>query len=115
MASEELLSNVREWMAIDNDMKRLSKEMKTLRERKKVVTGALVNVMQDNEIDCFNTSTGKLVHASRTARAPLSKKHLVQSLATYFKGDTELAGELGNHIMSTRDVKKVETIQRKEK
>ena len=109
----QIKENVREWMAIDNEMRRLSAELKSLRTRKKVVSDTLVDVMRDNEIDCFNTSSGRIVHSSRNTRAPLSKKHLIKSLEAVFKGDNEMASELGNHIMSTRDVKKVETIQRK--
>ena len=113
MAADKLKEDVREWMTIDSEMRRLSAELKLLRTRKKVVSDSLVGVMQDNQIDCFNTSSGRIVHSSRNARAPLSKKHLVASLVTFFKGDSEMATELGNHIMNTREVKKVETIQRK--
>ena len=85
----------------------------SLREKKKELTSNLVEIMNQNQIDSFQTSSGRLVHSSRNTRAPLSKKHLLQSLLTYFKGNEELAGELSKLIMESREIKTVETIQKK--
>lgn len=49
-------------------------------------------------------------HKSKKA---LSKKHLLQSLATYFKGNTEQAKELSKFIMNSREVNIREDIRRK--
>lgn len=113
MASDDMVGRVKEWMSIDVEMQRLNKEIRLLREKKKELTSGLVSIMNQNQIDSFQTSSGRLVHSSRNTRAPLSKKHLLQSLLTYFKGNEEMAAELSKLIMESREIKTVETIQKK--
>tara|TARA_B100001287_G_C22495068_1_gene440816 strand:+ start:251 stop:595 length:345 start_codon:yes stop_codon:yes gene_type:complete len=113
MASNQMKDTVKEWMSIDLEMQRLNKEIRTLRERKKGLTNNLVEIMNANQIDSFQTSSGRLVHSSRNTRAPLSKKHLLESLMKYFKGDEEMASELSKLIMESREIRTVETIQKK--
>ena len=94
-------------------MRHLTKELKERRERKKALTSRLVDVMQTNDIDGNDVNDGKLVYACRKTKAPLSKKHLMSSLANYFQGNNEIVAELSQHILDTRDTKVVETIQKK--
>ena len=98
---------------IEKEMRMLSKELKERRERKKQLTAELVEVMQSNEIDGIDVSDGKLVYARRKTKAPLSKKHLMVALAKYFQEDDAMVSELSQHIMDSRDVKIVDTIQKK--
>lgn len=114
MASNgDLVECVREWMAVEKEMRILSKELKERRERKKMLTSRLVDVMQTNAIDGIDVNDGKLVYSRRKTRAPLSKKHLLSSLANYFQGNDDIVAELSQHILDTRDMKVVETIQKK--
>ena len=115
MSENSIVDTVKRWISVENDMKMLMKQVRDLREEKKTLTDALVKSMQKDDIDCFDTSSGKIVHATRKTKAPLSKKHLLTTLQEYFKGDATLAAQLSEHIMGTRDVKVVETIQRKSK
>jgi uncharacterized protein YprB with RNaseH-like and TPR domain len=104
---------VREWVAVEKEMRILSRELKERRERKKQLTEQLVGVMRSNDIDGIDVSDGKLVYARRKTKAPISKKHLLASLAQYFQEDDETAAELSQHILDSRDVKIVDTIQKK--
>ena len=47
---------------IDNEIKAGQKRLKELRQEKKQVTSVLVEVMKQNEIDCFDINDGKLVY-----------------------------------------------------
>ena len=115
MSEPTIVDTVKRWIAIENESKSLMNQVRGLREEKKKLTTLLVASMQKDDIDCFDTSTGKIVHTTRKTKAPLSKKHLLTSLQEYFKGNADLAAQLSEHIMGTRDVKVVETIQRKTK
>ena len=66
-----------------------------------------------NDIDVMNIPDGRLVKTTNRVKAPLSKKHLIQSLLIYFKEDQDMVKNLSSHIMDTRQVKVVERIQKK--
>jgi hypothetical protein len=110
---EELVKHIRGWIQIDNDISTLQKQMKTLREDKKNLTASLVDVMKSNDIDCFDINDGKLIYAKSKYKKPINKKSLSDALQSYFKNDTELAQELSNHIMNSREETIKESIKRK--
>ena len=69
---EALLTNIKEWITLDKEMKLLRSEIK-IGEIEKVLTETLVETMKTNEIDCFNINDGKLIYSQNKIRAPLSK------------------------------------------
>lgn len=109
----DLINNVKNWIDIDNDIKELQKVIKEKRKEKKVYTEKLVEIMKSNEIDCFDMKSGKLIYSRRTVKAPLSKKHLFNSLSQYFKNNKEIIDELGQFILDSRAEKVRENIKRK--
>ena len=110
---EELVKHIRVWIQIDNDISALQRQMKTLREDKKNLTASLVDVMKSNEIDCFDINDGKLIYAKSKYKKPINKKSLSDALQAYFKDDMEMAQELSNHIMNSREETIKESIKRK--
>jgi len=110
---EELVEHIKEWIQIDNEIKMLQKEIKERRNRKKELSASLLDIMKDNEIDCFDINDGKLLYNQTKVRSSLSKKHLVSCLLQYFDNDKEQAIELSQHILNSREVKVKETIKRK--
>ena len=114
MASQELKDNIINWLKFDNEIKEMQKLIKLKRKEKKEVTNNIVEVMRNNEIECFDAGgEGKLIYTKNKTRAPISKKHLLSSLGTYFNGDNEGANKLANFILTTREEKVRETIKRK--
>ena len=111
---EQLVNHIKEWIEIDNAISGLQKQIKQMRENKKELTSSLVNVMKSNEIDCFEIGQGSsLVYTRHKSKKALSKKHLLQSLATYFKGNNDQAKELSKFIMNSREENITENIRRK--
>ena len=113
-AKEVLINNIKEWVQLDNEIKTLQKETKDRRLRKKELTDELVEVMKSNEIDCFDMSDGKLIYSQNKIKAPLSKKHLLNSLHTFFEKDDEMAKQISKFILDSRETKIKETIRRKQ-
>ena len=109
----KLIHNVKSWITIDNEIKEMQKIMKEKRKQKKAYTANLVNIMKENEIDCFDINNGKLLYTRRTVKAPLSKKHLFNSLGKYFKENKDIIDELGQFILESREEKIRENIKRK--
>jgi hypothetical protein len=110
---EELVKHIRGWIQIDNDISALQKQMKTLREDKKNLTASLVDVMKSNEIDCFDINDGKLIYAKSKYKKPINKKSLADALQSYFKDDSEMAQEVSEYILNSREETIKESIKRK--
>lgn len=110
---EMLIENVKNWIKIDNEIKLLSKEIKDRRQQKKELTHSLVDIMKNNEIDCFDIKDGQLIYTKNKIKKPLSKKHLLTCLKTYFNGDAEQVNGLCKYIMNTREEQIKENIKRK--
>ena len=108
-----LLENIQEWLKIDNEMKLLRKEMKERREKKKLLTSVLVDIMKKNQIDDVALKNEKLLYTQTKTKTPLSKKHLFTSISNFFKDDGELAKNLAKFVMDSRKVKINENIKRK--
>lgn len=109
----DLRDSVKNWLQIDIEIKQLQKEIKRRRTMKKDITNRLIDTMKTNDIDVMNIPDGRLVRTSNRVKAPLSKRHLVESLLLYFKEDQEMVQSISSHIMDTRKVKVVERIQKK--
>jgi hypothetical protein len=110
---ERLIDNVKQWIDLDEELKLLRKKARQLRENKKELTSSLVSIMKDNDIDCFDINDGQLIRTTRQVKTPLSKKHLLISLAQYFQNDPKVVKELGGFIMNSRTSKTKEDIRRK--
>jgi len=111
---EELIENVKSWMMIDKEMKELQKEMKIRRVEKKRLADSLVEIMKENEIDCFDLTEGKLLYTKTKVKTALSKKHIMKCLEQYFSQVPDVKpDEVCEFILSNRDVKENESIRHK--
>ena len=111
---EELISNIKEWIAQDDEIKNLQKRLKECKLEKKNLTENLLEIMKNNEIECFDINNGKLLlHKSKT-KCPLNKKTLLQSLEKYFERMPNIdTDEVSNFILDNREIKITENIKRK--
>ena len=80
-AREELISNVKDWIAVDNEIREGQKKLKILRKIKKDKTELLVDVMKNNEIDCFDMKEGKLVYKQNK-----TKHIMLQNILNFMYG-----------------------------
>lgn len=113
MDKERLVNDIKEWIQIDNELKELQKAARERRERKKELTNNLVDVMRDNEIDCFDVNDGKLVYTKSKVRQTLSKKYLLTTLQSFYSDDPVKAKQLSEFILNSREEKVKENIRRK--
>lgn len=111
-SKEQLISHIREWVKIDEEILTLNKEIKLRRNKKKELTGALVEVMKNNDIDCFDINNGKLMYSKNKVKAPLSKKTLIGALHKYFDDEDE-AQKVTEFLMESRSETIKEQIRRK--
>lgn len=109
---EDLENHVRKWIRLDNELRQLQALARERREMKKQITQDLVDVMRENEID-FNLSDGKLVYKQSKRTAPINDKHITACLMEILHYNPDQAKEVTDAIMSRRDTKMVDTVQRR--
>tara|TARA_Y100001970_G_scaffold37677_1_gene46549 strand:- start:4197 stop:4559 length:363 start_codon:yes stop_codon:yes gene_type:complete len=110
---ERIVNNVKTWLTIDEEIKKMQREIRNKKKEKKIVTENLVEIMKYNEIDCFDINDGKLVYTKSKVKQALSKKHLLNALSTYFQNDGIKAKEVTSFILDSRQVKIKENIKHK--
>ena len=104
---------IKEWVKTDNEIRTLQQELQKRKTEKKRVTQNLIDIMRNNEIDCFDINDGQIMYKKTNKRQPITKTVLLEVLSTYFQGDSEKINELNTFIMDSRKVVTKETIVRK--
>jgi hypothetical protein len=110
---EQLVNNIKEWIKIDSELLQLKKEIKERNNKKKILTTSLVDVMKSNDIDCFDINGGALVYKKSKVKKPINGKTLLSSLQNYYKTNPEIAKEITDHVLNSREEQIKETIKRK--
>ena len=90
MNKDELVTNIKQWITLDEEIKNLQREIKKKRNEKKENTETLVRIMRDNEIDCFelDSNGGKLIYTKQKI-----KKSRVDYINTYMDVILQLLDE----------------------
>jgi hypothetical protein len=110
---EELISAVRDWVKLDNEIRTLQKEQTKRKKDKSLISEKLMNIMKSNEIDCFDLKDGQICYNKKTVKKPITKKNLFDILSKYYDGDILKASKLNDFISDNREETTKETITRK--
>lgn len=110
---EQLINKIKEWISIENEIKELRAEIRTLNNMKKKMTNELMVVMKQNEIDCFDIKGGSIVYKQSKIKKPINSKSLMVTLNSFFKNDNLKAGELTKYILENREEQIRESIKHK--
>jgi len=110
---EYLIKTIKEWVRLDNDIRKLQKEEKQRKDDKKNISKVLMEIMKKNEIDVFDINDGQICYSKKNIKKPITQKILMNVLSDYFKGDILKASELNEFIRDNREEVVHETIVRK--
>ena len=110
---EELITNIKEWIKIDNDITKLKTDIKEKTSRKKSLTENLVVVMKSNSIDCFDINGGALIYKQKKTKKPISAKYLLAELQRYYKDQPDVATDLTKQLLDNRELSIKDEICRK--
>jgi hypothetical protein len=110
---EQLVTHIREWVQIDNEIRTLQNELKLRKSRKDGLSKQLIDVMKNNEIDTFDINNGSIEYKQKTIKKPLTKKMLTTTLNTFFEGNTEKTIQLTDFINEKRETTTKDNIIRK--
>lgn len=110
---EQLVHLIKEWVRLDNEIRTLQKEQLHRKKDKQKLSEKLIDVMKQNEIDCFDIKDGNIQYMKKSVKKPITKKRLLSILSNYYDGNDEKATELNNFILNNREEIIKETIVRK--
>ena len=112
-SKEKLIKSIQDWVRLDNEIRKLKQEEKKRRDEQKQISGDLMTIMRENEIDEFDINNGKLIYSKKNVKKPITNKALLGILSKYYKGDINKATEINDYIISNREEVVVETLVRK--
>jgi len=93
---------VKEWVALDDDIKLLNTEMKKRKKKKDELTPTILNFMQRFHVNDLNTQNGHLKYTTNLTAKPVNKKFLLNKLGDFFN-DTEKGEKLTNYLFENRE------------
>ena len=100
---EALISNIKDWMALEKDIKRLKLDVKTKTITQKKLSENLTTVMTNNSIDCFAVNGGSIIHKKKKTKKTISGKYLLAQLELYFQNKPEIARDITNQVLDNRE------------
>ena len=109
---EELVNHIRKWIGVENEITDLRRRMREKREEKKQLSQELLEVMKENDIECFDIKNGKLMSSKVKVKETVSKKMLLRVLSDYLDEPEEVT-KLTEYILESRQVKEKEYIRQK--
>jgi len=100
---EQLVKVIKDWIKTDNEIKLLQNEVNIRKAEKKKKSTELIEVMKENEIDCFQIQDGKIQYKRQNIKKPLSNKTLVKLLNDFYDGDEKKAEKLSQFLLENRE------------
>ena len=110
---DELVNMIKDWVLMDNEIITYQNKIKELKKNKKGLNDSLINIMRENEIDCFDLNDGKILYSKKVSKSPLNKKSLVSILSKFYEDDVDKATKMSDYLLENREEKTVESIKRK--
>ena len=105
---EQLKSNVKMYLDMDDQIKALNKAIAERRKKKNELSEEILGTMKKFEIDNMNTKNGKLIYSTTKSSKPLNKTNLITGLNLYFQ-DEDKAKNVSKIVLDHRD--KVEKVK----
>jgi hypothetical protein len=93
--SDEIRYSLRQWIAADDEIRALQRQIKEIRERKNQHGAVVIEFMKGNNLDNFiiDGPAGTIARSERTIRPPLKRSTLRQQLLLQFADQPERVAE----------------------
>ena len=87
LVNTELTGNLRKWIELDDEARRITERLKEIRVEKATIGGSVLSFMRENELDDFKLegmSTGTLSRSVRTIKPALKRNTIRTQLLIHF-------------------------------
>jgi hypothetical protein len=85
--NEESVSIIKQWLDIESEISHYSAILRELRKKKKQLNFSLLNIMKENNIDCFDCNSGQITYTKNNVKRGLNQKVLHELLGNYFSSN----------------------------
>lgn len=99
---EQLKTNVKNYLEMDDQIKALNKAIVERRKKKNELSEEILGTMKKFEIDNMNTKNGKLIYSTTKSTKPLNKNNLITGLNLYFQ-DEDKAKNVSKLVLDSRE------------
>lgn len=111
----EIENAVKQWVALDNKIKQLNEEVKSIREQKKEHEENILDFITENSTNnqtpVIKISDGRLKYVETKQTAPLTLKFIEQCLNDKIP-NANTVSQLMNYIKSKRESKSITELKR---
>jgi len=111
----EIENAVKQWVSLDNKIKQLNEEVKSIREQKKEYEENILEFITENSTNnqtpVIKISDGRLKYVETKQTAPLTLKFIEQCLNDKIPNANTVA-QLMNYIKTQRETKSVPELKR---
>ncbi len=106
-------NNVKKWVLLDNEIKKINDNLKTLRDQKHQLNEDITSHLNNNNMtnSQVQISDGRLKFTTVKVQQPLTFAYLEKSLSEIIK-DKAQVGAILNHLKNKRECKLVPEIKR---
>jgi hypothetical protein len=103
--SDQIRDSLRQWIAADDEIRALQRQIKEIRERKNRHGAVVIEFMKGNNLDNFiiDGPAGTIARSERTIRPPLKRSTLRQQLLLQFADQPERVAEALRAIEGIQD------------
>ena len=70
---EKITQSIKQWLHLEKEIQLLQKELKERKSKKNELSTALVEIMKSKEIDCFDSSEGKIIYTKSNIKNTINK------------------------------------------
>ena len=106
-------NNIKQWIAVDNQLKSLNDKMKTLRDTRNTLSGNITDYAKQNNLSNSTVNIGdeKLKFVNSKVQPPLTFKFLEKTLGEVIRNEVQ-AKQIVEQIKDKREVTIVPEIKR---
>jgi hypothetical protein len=108
---DKLIKTIKEWVKNENELKTLQQEILKRKKEKIIISKDLIDIMKQNQIDCFDINKGKILYNKKNIKKPITKKYLFDVLNKFIP---EKSNEINKYILENREITVKENIILKE-
>lgn len=110
--SPVFISNVKEYIGVDDKIKGKRNELKQLTASKKELENNIISYLENNGLDMIETGGGTLKKAVSKSFSGINKNHLKKTLSELFQKPEEDINKYIEHILTTRTSREKTSLKR---
>ena len=105
--------NIKQWVLVDNTIKKLQTQMKQLKEQRSVISEVINEYIETNELTeaQINISDGRLKYHVTRVTQPLTLKYVKDCLAECIL-DQEKVNRIMDYLKNRREIREVVELKR---